>query len=353
MAFRSTRIARPIRARPRFCRHRAAITEFQVETNGFKPEFGQAAAAASRSHPKSGRKTCRVAGYGFCRHDCWTRKDSSRRPRASTKQSDVGGSLGGPLTIPNLYSGRNRTFFFVSYEGFYNKQGSNAAFRSVPTPEMWDGDFSNWVNASGQRITIYDPATTRTVNGVLVRDPFPNNRIPAERFSQTAKQYIALASSVLVPNKRGSGTFGYVNNNFASTGKSTSRQRTSTLRSTHANTPIGRVCVQPDGQCHQGGADGSGLPAPSAIFQKTRSTATCPCNVAWSARRWGTTYRRREHVQQERVFAERRSELQDKVCIRTRSTATRTRAPSPSPISARGVRRLQRTKQPRFTVRMT
>ena len=199
-----------------------AITEFQVETNGFKPEFGQAAGGSITFASKSGTNNLSGSGYGFFRHDSLDKKGFFEATKGIYKQSDVGGSLGGPLTIPNLYSGRNRTFFFVSYEGFYNKQGSNAAFRSVPTPEMWDGDFSNWVNASGQRITIYDPATTRTVNGVLVRDPFPNNRIPADRFSQTAKQYIALARSVLVPNQGAApGTFGYVNNNFASTGKST------------------------------------------------------------------------------------------------------------------------------------
>ena len=88
---------------------------------------------------------------------------------------------------------------------------------------MWDGDFSNWVNASGQRITIYDPATTASGRtDALVRDPFPNNRIPVERFSQTAKHYIALARSVLVPNRGAApGTFGYVNNNYVSEGRST------------------------------------------------------------------------------------------------------------------------------------
>ena len=68
---------------------------------------------------------------------------------------------------------------------------------------MWNGDFSNWVNANGQRITIYDPATTRpNPSGTgFIRDPFPNNRIPQERFSNVAKQYIALAQSVFVPNR--------------------------------------------------------------------------------------------------------------------------------------------------------
>ena len=190
-----------------------AITEFQVETNGFKPEFGQAAGGSITFASKSGTNNLSGSAYGFFRHDALDKKGFFEATKGIYKQSDVGGSFGGPLTIPNLYSGRNRTFFFASYEGFYNKQGSNAAFRSVPTPEMWDGDFSNWVNASGQRITIYDPATQRVgPTGALIRDPFPNNRIPVERFSQTAKNYIAMARSVLVPNRGAApGTFGYVN----------------------------------------------------------------------------------------------------------------------------------------------
>src|SRR5262245_40823502 len=199
-----------------------AITEFQVETNGFKPEFGQAGGGSITFASKSGTNNLSGSVYGFFRHDALDKKGYFEATKGIYKQSDAGGSLGGPLSIPRLYNGRNRTFFFVSYEGFYNKQGSNAAFRSVPTPEMWDGDFSNWVNASGQRIPIYDPATQRLVNGVLVRDPFPNNKIPVERFSQTAKNYIALARSVLVPNQGAApGTFAYVNNNYVSEGRST------------------------------------------------------------------------------------------------------------------------------------
>ena len=65
---------------------------------------------------------------------------------------------GRPGAAGKMYNGRDRTFFFATYEGFFNRQGSNSSFPSVPTPEMWNGDFSNWVNASGQRIIIYDPA---------------------------------------------------------------------------------------------------------------------------------------------------------------------------------------------------
>ena len=250
-----------------------AITEFQVETNGFKPEFGQAAGGSITFASKSGTNNLSGSGYGFFRHDSLDKKGFFEATKGIYRQSDVGGSLGGPLTVPGLYSGRNRTFFFVSYEGFYNKQGSNAAFRSVPTPEMWDGDFSNWVNASGQRITIYDPATTRVgPTGALIRDPFPNNRIPADRFSQTAKSYIALARSVLVPNQGAApGTFGYVNNNYVSEGRSTVETTNKySLKIDHTLSNTNRVAYvfnRTSNEIKPGPNGSTGLPAPFSDFQ--------------------------------------------------------------------------------------
>lgn len=249
-----------------------AITEFQVETNGFKPEFGQAGGGSITFASKSGTNSFSGSAYGFFRHDALDKKGFFEATKGIYKQSDVGGSFGGPITIPSLYNGRNRTFFFASYEGFYNNQGSNAAFRSVPTPEMWDGDFSNWVNASGQRITIYDPATTRLVNGVLVRDPFPNNRIPADRFSATAKQYIALARSVLVPNRGAApGTFNYVNNNYVSEGRSTIETTNKySLKIDHTLSNTNRVAYvfnRTANELKPGPNGAVGLPAPFSDFQ--------------------------------------------------------------------------------------
>ena len=251
-----------------------AITEFAVETNGFKPEFGQAGGGTITFASKSGTNNLSGSAYGFFRHDALDKKGYFENLKGIYKQSDAGGSLGGPISIPNVYNGRNRTFFFVSYEGFYNKQGSNALFRSVPTPEMWDGDFSNWVNANGQRITIYDPATTRVgPTGALVRDPFPNNRIPVERFSNTAKQYIALARNALVPNTGAArGTFGYVNNNFVSEGKSTIETTNKySLKIDHTLNNTNRVAYvfNRTNNGVKAGPDGApGLPAPFSDFSE-------------------------------------------------------------------------------------
>jgi len=247
-----------------------AITEFAVETNGFKPEFGQAGGGSITFASKSGTNILRGSGYGFFRHDSLDRRGFFEQRKGIYEQSDFGGSLGGPVRIPGLYDGRNRTFFFASYEGFYNEQGSNAAFRTVPTPEMFDGDFSNWVDSQGRRITIYDPATTRAnPNGTgFIRDPFPNNRIPADRFSTVAKQYIALARSVLAPNRPGlvPGTFGYVNQNYASEDRSTiERTNKYSLKFDHTLSNAHRVAYlfnRTNNETKPGANGFNGLPAP-------------------------------------------------------------------------------------------
>ena len=101
----------------------------------------------SRSRRSPARTRLQGSVYGFFRDDALDKKGFFEATKGIYKQSDDGGSLGGPVSDSGLYNGRNRTFFFASYEGFYNEQGSNAAFRSVPTPEMWNGDFSNWVDS--------------------------------------------------------------------------------------------------------------------------------------------------------------------------------------------------------------
>src|SRR5205807_4937881 len=68
-----------------------------------------------------------------------------------------------PVYLPKIYNGRNRTFFFFSYEGFRNRVGATATPYTVPPPEFFTGDLHNWVNASGKMIQVYDPSTTTLV----------------------------------------------------------------------------------------------------------------------------------------------------------------------------------------------
>src|SRR6185503_10932512 len=86
-----------------------------------------------------------------------------------------GGGFGGPIK-------KDRTFFWFSTESYHDVQTRNSSIR-MPTAAERAGDFSGLRNTAGQPVIIYDPATTRLVNGVVVRDPFPGNRIPTGRLN--------------------------------------------------------------------------------------------------------------------------------------------------------------------------
>jgi len=104
--------------------------------------------------------------------------------------------------IPKVYDGRNKTFFFGAAEWFRNRVGASSDFFSVPSQEMYQGDFSNWVDNQGRRVPIYDPNTTRPREGGtgFARDPFANNRIPQARFSTLAANYLNVIGNVGLPN---------------------------------------------------------------------------------------------------------------------------------------------------------
>ncbi len=103
-------------------------------------------------------------------------------------RNEFGGSIGGPITIPKIYSGKNKSFFFVAYERFSLRQAANELV-TVPTVAMRNGDFSGLVNSGGILQQLYDPNTTQA--GTLQRTPFPNNQIPLNRISPLAKTLYA------------------------------------------------------------------------------------------------------------------------------------------------------------------
>ncbi|MBI3427400.1 MAG: TonB-dependent receptor [Acidobacteria bacterium] len=197
-----------------------AITEFTVDTNGFKAEYGQAGGGVMTFVSKSGSNQLHGTLYDFLRNDALDSRGFFAQKKSVYKQNDFGASLGGPIWLPKKifgplgYDGRNRTFFFFAFEGFRNRVGGNDTILSVPTPEMYNGDFSKWVDASGKLIPLYDPATTRQVGTSFVRDPFPNNQIPLNRFSAFSRQVMKFAQSVLPNRGAAPGTSGYVRNNY-------------------------------------------------------------------------------------------------------------------------------------------
>jgi hypothetical protein len=195
-----------------------ALTEFSVESGGFKAETGHASGGTVSFVSKSGTNDLHGDAYEFLRNQHLDARGFFAPTRAVYKQNDFGVTLGGPVYLPKIYNGRNRTFFFFSYEGFRNRIGASPTPYTVPSPEMFNGDFHNWVNAGGKLIPIYDPATTTLVNGAYQRQPYANNQIPQSQFDPVAKAIAAFAQPLAQPNVPGliPGTSAYVRNNAIS-----------------------------------------------------------------------------------------------------------------------------------------
>ena len=194
-----------------------AITEFSVETNGFKAEFGRATGGMITFASKSGTNEFHGTVYEFLRNDALDARRFFEAEKGTYKQHDFGFSAGGPVVIPKLYNGKNRTFWFTSGEWFRNRVGASSGRFSVPTPEMYQGDFTKWVDGNGKQLPVYDPETQRpnpSGSGFL-RDPFPGNMIPQGRFSPLAVNYLKIFGNSLYPNNGAApGTSDYVRNNY-------------------------------------------------------------------------------------------------------------------------------------------
>ena len=116
------------------------------------------------------------------------------------RNHNFGFTVGGPVSIPKLYNGRNKTFFFFNLEAFKTNTVTAGVFATVPTTAYRSGDFRQALTGrtlttalgSFQEGTIFDPASSRTVDGRILRDPFLNNTIPASRLDPVAAKIQAL-----------------------------------------------------------------------------------------------------------------------------------------------------------------
>jgi hypothetical protein len=199
-----------------------AIDQFTVDTNGFKAEYGHAGGGNMTFVSKSGTNQFHGSAYEFLRNNAldannWF-NNRSRIPISIYKQNDFGATVGGPVWIPKVYRGKDKTFFFFSYEGFRNRSGANGAQFTVPTTEMYNGDFTKWVTSTGALIPIYDPTTQVTrADGTVARTQFPGNVIPKSLFSPAAVKALGVfqGSGILTANNGAApGTNAYVINNY-------------------------------------------------------------------------------------------------------------------------------------------
>lgn len=160
-----------------------AIQEFKVSTANFSPEFGRATGGVLSVQTKAGTNQLHGTLFEFLRNSAFD-ANSFFNNRAGVdkpafRQNQFGFTAGGPVI-------KDKTFFFGDYQGF-RVRDSRTFLSSVPLPAAREGDFSSPVY---QR--IYDPATAVADGSGLRLTPFPNNRIPAQRFDPVAREAISL-----------------------------------------------------------------------------------------------------------------------------------------------------------------
>jgi hypothetical protein len=154
------------------------IQEFKVQSHSDEAQFGGVLGGIVNVVSKSGTNDFHGTVWEFFRNTVLNAKNPLKGVASKLAQNQFGANFGGPVILP-FYNGRNKTFFFGSYEGFRRAQPSTGAFYNVPTAAELSGDFSALLQGS-KPVQLYNPFTTRpdpAIPGSFIRDPFPNNDI--------------------------------------------------------------------------------------------------------------------------------------------------------------------------------
>ncbi len=166
--------------------------------------------------------TGRNNGFGVARQ----RQDFYTKPPQLIR-NEYGGSLGGPVRVPRLYNGKDRTFFFFAWEGSRLRSGSTVS-TALPTQSMQQGNFSGLTDAQSRPITLYDPWSTAGASQNYSRVPFTGNIIPLARRSPLAGYFYSVMPQPNQPNVNPS-----VANNWFGPDPSKQNDWTYTLRVDH------------------------------------------------------------------------------------------------------------------------
>jgi hypothetical protein len=197
-----------------------SVQEFSIVTNALEAQYGRTGGGVINVATRGGTNGLHISAYDYLRNsklntNTWNNNRNGVK-LAAFQSNQFGGTIGGPITIPHIYDGKNRTFFFFSEQTQRNRTGATSS-ASVPIADWINGDYSKLVNGVNQPISIYDPLTAADDGtGTYKRLPFAGNKIPTSRFDPVA---VNLLKYYPTPNATPTNAFALTNNFYAS-GKS-------------------------------------------------------------------------------------------------------------------------------------
>jgi hypothetical protein len=190
-----------------------AIEQFTLQTSNFTAEFGGVGGGGIYNFSsKSGTNQYHGSAYNYLENTIlnagipFTNDGSGRHVKVVKHLADYGGTIGGPVFIPKLYNGKNKTFFFFNLERYRDREALYAGITTVPNSAFLAGNLANNLAVTGNRNlgtdfagraiiqnSIYDPSTATTdASGRRVLNVFPNNAIPQNRFDPVAVKIMGL-----------------------------------------------------------------------------------------------------------------------------------------------------------------
>ncbi|MGJ5816514.1 carboxypeptidase regulatory-like domain-containing protein [Paludibaculum fermentans] len=164
-----------------------ALQEFSVQTSNYAAKFGGNAGGVVNVVTKSGTNEYHGSGFEFVRNAEFNARNFFAAKRDLLKRNQFGGTVGGPISIPGVYDGKNRDFFFFGYQGTLIRNVGNTSSAYVPLTQNTTGDFSNVLSATdptnpfSKATSVLDP-TTGT--------PFAGNIIPSSRLDPAAVKFM-------------------------------------------------------------------------------------------------------------------------------------------------------------------
>jgi len=216
-----------------------AVNEFKITTSLLPADYGHTGFAVGSFGIKSGTNSWHSSAFEYLRNTAldeanwygkYAKATSSNpstvaNPNLPIHQNEFGGTVGGPLRIPHLYNGKDRTFLFFAYAGSRFTGATTFSSSTTPTPQELKPNAAGYYDFSDQETTpgvanIYDPATTKTSGTSTTRKVFAGNLIPASRIDAVAQRvlsYYPISSVTLAPGKTTSGVlYGYTGDTMLS-----------------------------------------------------------------------------------------------------------------------------------------
>ena len=238
-----------------------AIGEFKLVTNNYSAEYTHALSGVTSFTMKSGTNQLHGSGFEFHDNQHFDARGFFPAAKALRIQNEWGFTLGGPVVLPKVYNGRNKTFWFFSLDQFYIRGGQLSGLNTNATAKMLGGDFSEL------SVPIADPrSTVINANGSATRMVFPGNIIPKSAFSSVTSKMLQYYPPAELP--------GLTANSIAPLGSPRADQRTSgfkidqSIRSNHRLSGMFNYTDRPSEKS----------PAPSRLIPLGNTTALANYN---------------------------------------------------------------------------